>query len=174
VRVCRQKLTYRVVFPFELKLGAFAADGCPGADVAYSLFAVIVHVGSGLDHGVCRHVGSRHVFALVWSMRDAVGVCFVGLFCRSRIVLACLSVWCRWPSMAGVFHQRRPVCLSCTGRSRSPCLVCLSVCHSLTAPGHYVALIKSAGSRLFIEVSVRHCSRPLRRAHQKRRQLAVF
>ncbi len=53
VRVVRSKLMYRVVFPFELKLGSTsAADGADGADASYQLFAVIVHVGSGLDHGV--------------------------------------------------------------------------------------------------------------------------
>jgi hypothetical protein len=52
VRVVRSKLMYRVVFPFELKLGSTSAeDGPNGADAAYQLFAVIVHVGSGLDHG---------------------------------------------------------------------------------------------------------------------------
>jgi hypothetical protein len=52
VRVVRSKLMYRVVFPFELKLGSTSAeDGPDGADAAYQLFAVIVHVGSGLDHG---------------------------------------------------------------------------------------------------------------------------
>lgn len=52
VRVVRSKLMYRVVFPFELKLGSTSAeDGPDGADALYQLFAVIVHVGSGLDHG---------------------------------------------------------------------------------------------------------------------------
>ncbi len=51
MRVQRSKLMYRVVFPFELKLGCAAAEGCDAADTPYSLFAVIVHVGSGLDHG---------------------------------------------------------------------------------------------------------------------------
>jgi ubiquitin carboxyl-terminal hydrolase 12/46 len=52
--VVRSKLMYRVVFPFELKLGSTSAeDGPDSADAAYQLFAVIVHVGSGLDHGGC-------------------------------------------------------------------------------------------------------------------------
>jgi Ubiquitin carboxyl-terminal hydrolase len=70
VRVVRSKLMYRVVFPFELKLGSTSAeDGPDGADAAYQLFAVIVHVGSGLDHGewnlrpsitiVCSGSGAR-------------------------------------------------------------------------------------------------------------------
>lgn len=42
---------YRVAFPFDLKLGAAAAEGCPAADAPYALLAIIVHVGSGLDHG---------------------------------------------------------------------------------------------------------------------------
>ena len=51
MRLLRSKLMYRVAFPFELKLGAAAAAGCPAADAPYALLAVIVHVGSGLDHG---------------------------------------------------------------------------------------------------------------------------
>ncbi len=41
---------FRVVFPFELKLRN-TVDGCAGADDLYSLFAVVVHVGSGPNHG---------------------------------------------------------------------------------------------------------------------------
>ena len=59
MRVQRSKLMYRVVFPFELKLGCAAAEGCDAADTPYSLFAVIVHVGSGLDHGTCYAVVTR-------------------------------------------------------------------------------------------------------------------
>lgn len=40
-----RKLTHRVVFPFELKLSGDAGD------VAYDLFAVVVHVGGGVHHG---------------------------------------------------------------------------------------------------------------------------
>ena len=50
MRVQRSKLMYRVVFPFELKLRDSAADDCANPDAEYHLFAVIVHVGSGLDH----------------------------------------------------------------------------------------------------------------------------
>jgi hypothetical protein len=45
-----RKLPYRVVFPFELKLSNTMA-GAEGADAAYSLFAVVVHVGSNMHHG---------------------------------------------------------------------------------------------------------------------------
>lgn len=41
---------YRVVFPFELKLPNTTADA-EGQDATYSLFAVVVHVGSGPHHG---------------------------------------------------------------------------------------------------------------------------
>ena len=41
---------FRVVFPFELKLRN-TVDGCAHADDLYSLFAVVVHVGSGPNHG---------------------------------------------------------------------------------------------------------------------------
>ncbi|KAL8167444.1 hypothetical protein V2J09_008943 [Rumex salicifolius] len=42
-----KKLSYRVLFPLELKLGYSVED----ADTEYSLFAVVVHVGSGPNHG---------------------------------------------------------------------------------------------------------------------------
>ena len=42
-----KKLTYRVVFPFELKLSNTVED----AEPEYSLFAVVVHVGNGPNHG---------------------------------------------------------------------------------------------------------------------------
>uniref|UniRef100_A0A0E0NGR4 Ubiquitin carboxyl-terminal hydrolase n=1 Tax=Oryza rufipogon TaxID=4529 RepID=A0A0E0NGR4_ORYRU len=42
-----KKLSYRVVYPLELKLGSMSED----ADCEYSLFAVVVHVGSSPNHG---------------------------------------------------------------------------------------------------------------------------
>ena len=45
-----RKLMYRVVFPFELKLRNTTAD-CLDADDTYNLLAVVVHVGSGPNHG---------------------------------------------------------------------------------------------------------------------------
>ncbi|KAK4485935.1 hypothetical protein RD792_008586 [Penstemon davidsonii] len=42
-----KKLSYRVVYPLELKLSNTVED----ADEEYSLFAVVVHVGSGPNHG---------------------------------------------------------------------------------------------------------------------------
>ncbi|KAG9135268.1 hypothetical protein Leryth_015173 [Lithospermum erythrorhizon] len=42
-----KKLSYRVVFPLELKLSNTVED----SDAEYSLFAVVVHVGSGPNHG---------------------------------------------------------------------------------------------------------------------------
>ncbi|WOK97636.1 ubiquitin carboxyl-terminal hydrolase 3 [Canna indica] len=42
-----KKLSYRVVFPLELKLSNTMED----SDTEYSLFAVVVHVGSGPNHG---------------------------------------------------------------------------------------------------------------------------
>lgn len=41
---------YRVVFPFELKL-CNTSEGCDEADAVYNLFAVVVHIGSGMNHG---------------------------------------------------------------------------------------------------------------------------
>lgn len=46
-----RKLMYRVVFPFELKLRNTSKD-CMHVDDAYQLFAVVVHVGSGPNHGM--------------------------------------------------------------------------------------------------------------------------
>lgn len=43
-----KKLSYRVVFPLELKLSSSDAKD---SDAEYSLFAVVVHVGSGPNHG---------------------------------------------------------------------------------------------------------------------------
>ncbi|KAJ1434768.1 Ubiquitin specific protease, conserved site [Sesbania bispinosa] len=42
-----KKLSYSVVFPLKLKLSNTFED----ADIEYSLFAVVVHVGSGPNHG---------------------------------------------------------------------------------------------------------------------------
>jgi ubiquitin carboxyl-terminal hydrolase 12/46 len=47
-----KKLSYRVVFPMELKLTNITSTGDEDyADREYSLFAVVVHVGSGPNHG---------------------------------------------------------------------------------------------------------------------------
>ncbi|CAA0369448.1 unnamed protein product [Arabidopsis thaliana] len=43
-----KKLSYRVVFPLELKLSNTVDEY---VDIEYSLFAVVVHVGSGPNHG---------------------------------------------------------------------------------------------------------------------------
>jgi len=45
-----KKLCYRVVFPLELKV-CNTADDAQGADAEYHLFAVVVHMGSGPNHG---------------------------------------------------------------------------------------------------------------------------
>lgn len=42
-----KKLSYRVVFPLELKLSSTAEEG----DAEYWLFGVVVHVGTGPNHG---------------------------------------------------------------------------------------------------------------------------
>ena len=41
---------YRVVFPLDLKLRN-TTDDCEDADEIYQLFSVVVHVGSGPNHG---------------------------------------------------------------------------------------------------------------------------
>ena len=45
-----KKLTDRVLFPFDLKL-CNTTDDAEHVDVPYQLFAVVVHVGSGPNHG---------------------------------------------------------------------------------------------------------------------------
>lgn len=45
-----KKLSYRVVFPLELRL-CNTSDGAQDPDRLYSLFAVVVHVGSGPNQG---------------------------------------------------------------------------------------------------------------------------
>jgi len=44
-----KKLSYRVVYPLELKLSSSSSDAV--ADCEYSLFAVVVHLGSGPNQG---------------------------------------------------------------------------------------------------------------------------
>lgn len=44
-----KKLSYRVVFPIELKL--INTTDTEDSDIEYTLFAVVVHVGSGPNHG---------------------------------------------------------------------------------------------------------------------------
>ena len=46
---------YRVVFPFELKLLNTTTD-CEDPDGVYNLFSVVVHVGSGPNHGALLYV----------------------------------------------------------------------------------------------------------------------
>jgi len=45
-----KKLSHRVVFPCELKLNN-TTDTASDEEAAFSLFAVVVHVGSGMNHG---------------------------------------------------------------------------------------------------------------------------
>ena len=45
-----KKLSYRISFPLELKL-TNTSDETDNPDRLYSLFAVVVHVGSGPNHG---------------------------------------------------------------------------------------------------------------------------
>lgn len=54
-----KKLTHRVVFPNELKLGNMV-EGAPGQDTAYHLFAVVVHIGTGPNHGHYVSVVKSH------------------------------------------------------------------------------------------------------------------
>ncbi|XP_006454274.1 hypothetical protein AGABI2DRAFT_53794, partial [Agaricus bisporus var. bisporus H97] len=59
------KLTYRVTFPFELRLFN-TVDDLENADRLYELFAIVVHLGNGPHHGhyisIVKSVGSWLVF----------------------------------------------------------------------------------------------------------------
>ncbi|KAL0476476.1 UBP4 [Acrasis kona] len=46
-----KKLSYRVAFPFELKMCNTSQDCESDPDTPYELFAVVLHVGSGPNHG---------------------------------------------------------------------------------------------------------------------------
>ena len=70
---CYKKLMHRVVFPNELRLGN-TTDEAPGAEGRYRLFAVVVHVGSGPNHG--------HYVCLVHRRGSACGA-QRGFFVRS-------------------------------------------------------------------------------------------
>lgn len=59
-----RKLMYRVVFPFELKLPN-TTDDAEGQDALYSLFAVVVHVGSGPHHGEMLRLGCGALWSLL-------------------------------------------------------------------------------------------------------------
>ena len=48
-----RKLMHRVVFPTALRLRN-TTDDAPAAEALYFLFAVVVHVGSGPNHGAPR------------------------------------------------------------------------------------------------------------------------
>ncbi|OAD70134.1 hypothetical protein PHYBLDRAFT_115595, partial [Phycomyces blakesleeanus NRRL 1555(-)] len=76
------KLTYRVVFPFELRLFN-TCDETEDADRMYELWAVVVHIGSGPHHG--------HYVTLVksngrWMLfdDDIVSVITVDAYLRGR------------------------------------------------------------------------------------------
>mmetsp|Transcript_39543 Transcript_39543/g.45021 ORF Transcript_39543/g.45021 Transcript_39543/m.45021 type:complete len:400 (+) Transcript_39543:56-1255(+) len=47
-----QKLTSRVVFPFELKLTIVSSD-CENPDTIYDLYAAVIHIGPGFQYGHC-------------------------------------------------------------------------------------------------------------------------
>lgn len=70
-----RKLMYRVVFPFELKLPN-TTDDAAGRDALYSLFAVVVHVGSGPHHGALKTPNAGDWRCAVSSWRHML-VCFV-------------------------------------------------------------------------------------------------
>ncbi|KAF9245644.1 hypothetical protein BU15DRAFT_40531 [Melanogaster broomeanus] len=59
------KLTYRVAFPFELRLFN-TVDDIPNPDRLYELFAIVVHIGGGPNHGhyvsIIKTMGTWLVF----------------------------------------------------------------------------------------------------------------
>lgn len=83
-----RKLMYRVVFPFELKLPN-TTDDAAGRDALYSLFAVVVHVGSGPHHGASQTPDTcdwRCAVMYTWHML----ACFVA-HCRASANMRCCS-----------------------------------------------------------------------------------
>jgi ubiquitin carboxyl-terminal hydrolase 9/13 len=52
------KLTYRVAFPFELRLFN-TVDGVEDADRLYNLYAIVVHIGKYVSQS-CLHTLSNH------------------------------------------------------------------------------------------------------------------
>ncbi|WOL00328.1 ubiquitin carboxyl-terminal hydrolase 4 [Canna indica] len=62
-----KKLSYRVVFPMELKLN----NTVDHADSEYSLFAVVVHVGSGPNHGHYVSLVKSHTHWLLFDDENA-------------------------------------------------------------------------------------------------------
>jgi hypothetical protein len=77
-----RKLMYRVVFPFELKLPN-TTDDAAGRDALYSLFAVVVHVGSGPHHGASR----THATGTVLAALDRCGALHHGALSASKRAL---------------------------------------------------------------------------------------
>ena len=61
-----KKLTYRVVFPFELRLFNTTED-CPNGDQIYDLVSFVVHCGMGLNRGHYISVVKSHGF---WFLFD--------------------------------------------------------------------------------------------------------
>ncbi|KAH7886256.1 hypothetical protein F5I97DRAFT_2027537, partial [Phlebopus sp. FC_14] len=59
------KLTYRVAFPLELRLFN-TVDDCPNPDRLFELFAIVVHIGNGPNHGhyvsIIKTMGTWLVF----------------------------------------------------------------------------------------------------------------
>ncbi|KAK8517383.1 hypothetical protein V6N12_016235, partial [Hibiscus sabdariffa] len=72
-----KKLSYRVVFPVELKLSNTVED----ADSEYSLFAVVVHVGSGPNHGHYVSLVKSHNH---WSTR-AIQIMVISYFMKALV-----------------------------------------------------------------------------------------
>lgn len=119
-----RKLPYRVVFPFELKLSNTMA-GAEGADATYSLFAVVVHVGSNMHHGAPARPGSG-------GARGASE--------RARFAAAGPPPCIRSRTHAYT-HPRIPVHTHTRTHQTTPPAL----------PGHYVSLIKSKNQWLFFD-----------------------
>ena len=80
---CRlRKLMYRVVFPFELKLGN-TSEACDAADSVYNLFAVVVHIGSGMNHGKLKN--------MYWPCYVCTHLCLLLMHCQNVCRSLCSS-----------------------------------------------------------------------------------
>lgn len=163
---------YRVVFPFELKLPN-TTDDAAGRDALYSLFAVVVHVGSGPHHGETAGGG------FMLGARAAV----LGP-APTDAVLASQRAGCQ-PSCCSQVHRRLPVTRNAVVYRESSSRQCIqhprcsgglscSIVHfscsphytaaasrlravpylllaALTPAGHYVSLIKSKNTWLYFD-----------------------
>lgn len=171
-----RKLMYRVVFPFELKLRNTTYD-CPEADHEFALFGVVVHVGSGPNHG--EHV-MAHLYGTLALVKAAAFPVMVlpGLVCQS------LEICYNFPMSQATspFHaphlSQAILCTLMLGlhlttsltfafESRQPSGACICRTGMLFYDGQLTVSQVSTGNDCL-------CCRPLCQLHQESWQLVVL